>query len=222
MCAWSGHASAAAECRRRCCLKMLLSKSAVTPAGCCCQSVACALCRVQWRALWRACRCRCRVPWHGVARALWSGHAGALWSGCVDRVACGVWSGQWCARFWSDLGRFGAGLLVRCCRVLLSEWPVRFAAGLLVPLQGCGRCRVHTTVQGQDCLHLRNFCCQNAVCAMKFGSWCGCRGGGRGISMAMWALGPGEDYVNAVAKTASAWLPPKNSFCLHTYPHISA
>ena len=38
-------------------------------------------------------------PWHGVARALWSGHAGALWSGCVDRVACGVWSGQWCARF---------------------------------------------------------------------------------------------------------------------------
>ena len=57
---------------------------------------------------------------------------------------------------------------------------------------------------------------------MKFGSWCGCRGGGRGISMAMWALGPGEDYVNAVAKTASAWLPPKNSFCLHTYPHIPA
>ena len=97
---------------------------------------------------------------------------------------------------------------------------MRFAAGLLVPLQGCGRCRVHTTVQGQDCLHLRNFCCQNAVCAMKFGSWCGCRGGGCGISMAMWALGPGEDYVNAVAKTASAWLPPKNSFCLRTYPHI--
>ena len=75
-------------------------------------------------------------PWHGVARALWSGHAGALWSGCVDRVACGVWSGQWCARFWSDLGRFGAGLLVRCCRVLLQDAAVRVACALCSWLVG--------------------------------------------------------------------------------------
>ena len=60
--------------------------------------------------------------------------------------------------------RFGAGVLVllqsaaaKCCfRVLLLEWCVRFGAS-------------------KDCLHLRNFCCQSAVCAMgclwQCGSW---------------------------------------------------
>ena len=38
-------------------------------------------------------------------------------------------------------------------------------------------------------------------------------GGGCGMSMAVWALGPDGDYVYAAARNASAWLPQKHIFC---------
>ena len=47
---------------------------------------------------------------------------------------------------------------------------------------------------------------------MRFGWLAGAAAGGCEMSMAVWALGLDRDYVYAVAKKASAWLPP--FFCL--------
>jgi len=59
---------------------------------------------------------------------------------------------------------------------------VCFGAGLPAPLQGaaagCG-CRA-LYCQRADCRNLgavTGYSCQSAVCAMKLGCWCGCRGG---------------------------------------------
>ena len=43
---------------------------------------------------------------------------------------------------------------------------------------------------------------------MRFGWLAGAAAGGCEMSMAVWALGLDRDYVYAVAKKASAWLPP--------------
>ena len=79
------------------------------------------------------------------------------------------------------------------------------------------RCRFGAAAKG--CLHLGNLdaatgCCQSAVCAMKLGCWCRCRGSLRDVYGSV-GVGPGpdRDYVDAVAKKASAWLPPKDIFC---------
>ena len=43
-------------------------------------------------------------------------------------------------------------------------------------------------------------------------------GGGCGMSMAVWALGPDGDYVYAAARNASAWLPQKlGNICMATH-----
>ena len=55
--------------------------------------------------------------------------------------------------------RFEAGMLLPLC-MLLSEWCVRFGAGMVVPLE----CRCNLLVQGAAC-------CQNAVCSLERACW---------------------------------------------------
>ena len=98
---------------------------------------------------------------------------------------------SWICAFWGGLVDAAA----RCCcrvllRVLLLESRVRFGAGLRVPLQGAGAGYLGAAT---------GCCCQSAVCPMKLGYWCRCRGGCE-MSMAVWALGPDGGYVYAVAK----------------------
>ena len=62
--------------------------------------------------------------------------------------------------------RFGAGMLLTLC-VLLSEWCVRFGAGIVVPLE----CRCKVLVQGVAC-------CQSGVYSLERCWWrsgCCCR-----------------------------------------------
>ena len=93
-----------------------------------------------------------------------------------------------------------------------------FGAGMLVPLQGAAQgaavrvvcalwswhtggaagyfCRV--LLQGAAlrvlCAAATGYCCQSAVCAMKLGCWCRCRGWLRDVYGSV-GVGPDGDYV---------------------------
>ena len=155
--------------------------------GCCCRLVcafwgghACAAgCRVPLLesvavsgvcALGPACCCGCRVLLEGAAVrvvcAVWSGHASAagcrvplLESAAVSAVCTLGWA-SWC-RCRAPLQGAAAEPL-RCClkRLPLSEWCVRFGAGIWCAAAGpAWRC-----------------CCWSGVCALEWACWsCRCR-----------------------------------------------
>ena len=94
--------------------------------GCCCRAIAgCRVLLWEGGALWSAHAgatkdCRCRVP-------LQVATASRCCLGAAARVVCALWSGMLVPLQGAAEGR---------CRVLLllSDWRVRFGAGMLVPL----------------------------------------------------------------------------------------
>ena len=181
-------------------------------AGCCCRVLLSEWCVRYSGHAGVAAGCHLQVlllEWCVHMCALWSWHVGAaagwcrckvLIQGAAFGVACLVWSwlsGAAARCLWK-------GVAAGCsCRMLLQG-----AAVMLVPLQGAAAgwgCRV---LQWKGCLHLRNwgaatgYCCQSAVCAMKLGCWCRCRGWLRDVYGSV-ASGSDGDYVFAIANKAS-------------------
>ena len=126
-------------------------------------------------------------------------------AGCCLRVLLTEWCVCVCAcvrvcvRARSWLRSWRAGAAVGCRS--------KCGAGLQVPLYGAiAGCRCRVLLKG--CLHLRNlgaatgYCCESAVCAMKLGCWCRCRGWLRDVYGSV-ASGSDGDYVFAIANKAS-------------------